>query len=121
SAVAWNGHTSHLRLAREAAAASIVLLKNAGSALPLRRGTGSIAVIGSDATESRLGGYSGPGIRPVSIIDGLRAAATGTSTQVRYAPGPGRFAAAPVLVPAEYFARPGGSEPGLNGEYFDNN
>src|SRR5688572_28371161 len=28
SAVAWNGHTSHLRLAREAAAASLVLLKN---------------------------------------------------------------------------------------------
>ena len=121
SAVAWNGHASHLQLARETAAASLVLLKNANGILPLRRGTGSIAIIGSDATESRLGGYSGPGIRPVSIVDGLLAAGTGTSTQVRYAPGPGRFAAAPVVVPAEYFTRPGGSEPGLNGEYFDNN
>jgi beta-glucosidase len=120
SAEFWNGHAEHRQLAREAAAASLVLLKNAGGALPLRRGIGSIAVIGTDATESRLGGYSGPGIRPASILDGLRAAA-GQGTRIRWTAGPGRFPAAPVVVPDEYFSRPGGAEPGLNGEYFDNN
>ena len=120
SAAFWNGHAEHRRLARESAAASLVLLKNAGGTLPIRRGLGSIAVIGADATEARLGGYSGPGIRPVSILEGLRAA-TGTGTQVRWTAGPGRFVTAPVVVPDEYFSRPGGAGPGLNGEYFDNN
>jgi beta-glucosidase len=120
SAEFWNGHAEHRRLAREAAAASLVLLKNARETLPLRPGLGSIAVIGTDATESRLGGYSGPGIRPVSILDGLRAAA-GSSARIRWTAGPGRFPAAPVVVPDEYFSRPGDAGPGLNGEYFDNN
>ena len=120
SAVALNGNATHLRLARQAAAASLVLLKNTNRALPLRAGLGSIAVIGTDATESRLGGYSERGVAPVSILDGIRAAA-GTSTQVRHAPGPGRFPGAPVVVPDEYFTRPGGQGPGVSGEYFDNN
>ncbi len=100
----------------------MVLLKNAGGTLPLRRGSGSIAVLGVDATESRLGGYSGPGIQPVSILDGI-ASTAGTGTRVQFAPGPGRFAAAPVVVPAEFFTRPrpGGTEAGITGEYFDNN
>jgi beta-glucosidase len=118
SAVAINGQQAHIRLAREAAAASLVLLKNANRALPLGTGLSSIAVIGTDATEARLGGYSDKGVAPVSILDGIRAAA-GASTQVRHAAGPGRFPAAPVVVPDEYFTRPGGS--GINGEYFDNN
>lgn len=120
SAAFWNGHATHRQLAREVAAASLVLLKNAGETLPLRRGLGSIAVIGTDAAESRLGGYSGPGIRPVSILDGLRAAA-GTATRIRWTPGPGRSATTPMVVPDEYFSRPGDAGPGLNGEYFDNN
>jgi len=120
SAIFWNGHATHRQLARESAAASIVLLKNANATLPLRRGLGSIAVIGTDATESRLGGYSGPGIRPVSILDGLREAA-GAGTTVRWVAGPGRFPAAPAVVPDEYFSRPGGAGPGVHGEYFDNN
>ena len=120
SAAFWNGHPSHRQLAREAAAASMVLLRNRGGTLPLRRGLGSIAVIGSDATEARLGGYSGPGIRPVAILDGLRAAA-GAGTTVRWAAGPGRFAAAPAVVPDEYFFLPDGAGPGIHGEYFDNN
>jgi beta-glucosidase len=98
----------------------MVLLRNRGGTLPLRRGLGSIAVIGSDATEARLGGYSGPGIRPVAILDGLRAAA-GAGTTVRWAAGPGRFAAAPAVVPDEYFFLPAGAGAGIHGEYFDNN
>jgi len=119
SAVAINGRILHPQLAREAAAASVVLLKNADGVLPLRRGLNSIAVIGTDATEARLGGYSGPGVKPVSIVDGIRTAA-GRGTTVRFAAGPGRFPNAPVVVPDEFFVQPGGA-PGVRAEYFDNN
>jgi beta-glucosidase len=119
SAVYWNGHAAHRELAREAAAASMVLLKNGNGVLPLRAGLASIAVIGVDATEARFGGYSGPGVMPVPIFDGIRSAA-GQGTNVRYAPGPGRFMAAPVVVPDEFFTTPAGA-PGIAGEYFDNN
>jgi beta-glucosidase len=116
TAAYWNGHAAHRALAREAAAKSIVLLKNAGNALPLRKDVASIAVIGTDATEARLGGYSGPGIRVTSILDGIRAAAAGT---VRHAPGPGRITRAHVVVPAEFLSSPAG--PGLVGQYYANN
>lgn len=121
SASYWNGHKNHRDLAREAARASIVLLRNERHALPLRRSLRSIAVIGTDATESRLGGYSGPGIHPVSILTGLREA-LGASTAFRYAPGPGRIVSDLVTIPAEYFAPSSGERDsrGLRAEYFDN-
>src|SRR5262245_15678824 len=62
SAAYWNGHRDHRALALEAARASIVLLENKRNALPLSRTLGTVAVIGTDAEEARLGGYSGPGI-----------------------------------------------------------
>ena len=111
SAAHWNGHAGHRALAREAARASLVLLRNEGEVLPLSSRYRNIAVIGTDAVEARLGGYSGPGIRPVAILDGIRERA-GTGATVRYAPGPGRFASAPVPVPASQLT--------LKGEYFDN-
>src|SRR5688572_14825475 len=61
SAAHWNGHAEHLALTREAARASLVLLRNEGQVLPLGSRYRSIAVIGTDAVEARLGGYSGPG------------------------------------------------------------
>ncbi len=60
-AAAENGSADHRALAREAARASIVLLKNDAGVLPLAKATRSIAVIGVDAEDARLGGYSGPG------------------------------------------------------------
>ena len=122
SAAYWNGHASHRALAREAARKSIVLLRNDGRALPLRRSIASLAVIGPDAIEARLGGYSGPGIRPLSILEGLRTS-LGTATSVRYAPGPGRSTPEYVVVPGEHLQAidDGRRVPGLRGEYFDNN
>jgi len=121
SAASWNGHASHRALAREAARASIVLLRNERRVLPLDPGLRAVAVIGTDAAEARLGGYSGPGIRPVSILDGIRER-LGPSAVVRYAPGPGRVAREVVVVPAEYLASTAGGRAvrGLTGEYFDN-
>jgi beta-glucosidase len=79
----------HRALALEAARKSIVLLKNSGNALPLSRSLARVAVIGTDATEARLGGYSGPGNSKVSILDGIRAKVG--AGRVRFAEGPGRF------------------------------
>lgn len=118
----WNGHADHRALAREAAAASVVLLKNDRAVLPVASGVRSMAVIGVDATEARLGGYSGPGNAPVSILDGIRRRA-GAAVEVRHAPGPGRVVRDLVVVPAEAFAtvRDGATQPGLTGQYWDNN
>ena len=88
-----NGHPEHRALARKAARESLVLLKNEGGLLPLREdGPKSIAVIGPDAVEARLGGYSGPGIRKVTLLDAVRDRAAGTGTTIRYAEGCGRKA-----------------------------
>jgi beta-glucosidase len=122
SAEYWNANPAHRDLALEAARASVVLLKNSGRTLPLSHALKSMAVVGVDAQEARLGGYSGPGTRSVSVLDGIRAA-SGPLTRVRYAAGPGRLAREHVAVPAERLASTenGHLVQGLRGEYFDNN
>jgi beta-glucosidase len=104
-----NGSAEHLALAREAAAKSMVLLENDHGTLPLAKTVGLIAVIGVDAMEARLGGYSSQGVAPVSIVDALRR----RGLDVRYAPGPGRAVRDFVTVPADALR--------ISGEYFDNN
>jgi beta-glucosidase len=122
AAAATNGSAEHIALARTAARASIVLLKNDRHPLPLSRETSKIAVIGADATEARLGGYSGPGTHVVSILDGLRASAR-LGTSVQFAPGPGRVVQDLVTIPGTQFSTEsnGRRVPGLSAEYFDNN
>lgn len=118
SAALANGSAAHLALARRAAEESIVLLQNRGI-LPLADTLHSVAVIGSDAAEARLGGYSGPGVRRFSILDGIRAL-LGGRTEVRFAPGPGRSAAEFTPVPAARLGTDsmGTRLAGLRGEYF---
>jgi beta-glucosidase len=120
SAAYWNGHATHRALAREAARQSLVLLRNEGKLLPLARPR-SVAVIGTDAIEARLGGYSGPGIARTSILDGLRERA-GAAATITHAPGPGRVSPEYAVVPAGALASrvDGRVTPGLTGQYFDN-
>lgn len=129
-----NGAAAHRALAREAARESIVLLKNDGRVLPLGRTLASIAVIGPDAVEARLGGYSRPGGREISLLDAVRERAAGTGAKVRYAAGCGRAGPKGLNVigrehlhalsmKASGFVQAihGFSyEPGLMAEYFDN-
>ncbi len=129
SAAYWNGRPEHRALALEAARESIVLLRNENGTLPLSPATRALAVIGTDAVEARLGGYSGPGVQPVSILDALRQK-LGPATEVRYAPGPGRESPEYVAIPAARLTSAGSADStasvdrqpqrGLRGEYFDN-
>ena len=122
AAAASNGQPAHRALAREAAAKSIVLLRNEHQRLPLRKSLPAVAIIGVDATEARLGGYSGPGVEKVSIVDGIRRK-LGPSANVRVAQGPGRSVREFDVVPADSLASEsnGRRVAGLTGEYFDNN
>lgn len=124
SAAYWNGNAAHRALALDAARESIVLLENRG-VLPLAASVRSIAVIGTDAVEARLGGYSGPGNAKVTILDGIRAALGARSPRavVRYASGPGRVSPEYAVVPGDALSSSdsGRRVRGLRGEYFDNN
>jgi beta-glucosidase len=83
-----NDSDAHRALARETAAASMVLLKNAGDLLPLRRDLRSVAVIGpnADDREVLLGNYFGEPSRHVTPLEAIRAAVS-PATKVWYAQG----------------------------------
>ncbi len=105
----------HKALARKAAQEAIVLLKNSNSILPFGKEIKSIAVIGEDAAEARLGGYSGPGNGKISILDGLKRHG---GANVLYAEGCKRIEE-PWSVVANNFLYDG-DQHGLKAEYFNN-
>ncbi|NGN63751.1 beta-glucosidase BglX [Streptomyces sp. A7024] len=82
------------KAAREAAARSMVLLRNESGVLPLAASAGSVAVVGPFAdSEDLLGTWVGPGgakgpdgvkFPPVTVVDGIRAA---TGAKVTYEKG----------------------------------
>jgi beta-glucosidase len=59
-------------LALKAAEESMVLLKNENNVLPLSSNYKRILVVGEDATDCRLGGYSGSGYYLVNVFDGMK-------------------------------------------------
>lgn len=115
-----NGKPEHRELAKQAALESFVLLKNQHNVLPLGENISSVAVIGSDAVEKRLGGYSGPGNQVVSILEGLQQK-KGASAQISYARGcdrnPATFSTIPETSLSCVFN--GKTTPGLLGSYFN--
>lgn len=77
----------HRQLALKAAHKAIVLLKNQGGLLPLKREKlKSIAVIGPNAADVHLGGYSAEPKHKISILEGIRRK-VGDSIEVSYAEG----------------------------------
>jgi len=115
-----NDSAEHRQWAKEAALRSIVLLKNEHSMLPLTNEIRSLAVIGYDAANVRLGGYSGFGMRTVSILDGIRDKIG--AQKVSYAEGFKLRENILPAIPAEYLLPPEAEKagPGLKGEYFNN-
>src|SRR5205807_10207602 len=79
---------THRELARRVARESIVLLKNAGGVLPLRKDLATLAVLGPNADQWRmlLGNYNGMPADPVTPLRGIREA-VGRETRVLYARG----------------------------------
>ncbi len=117
--------SEHARLAVEAARKSIVLLKNQGDLLPLKKTLRTIAVIGpnADDVEVLLGNYNGIPSHPVTPLEGIRNK-VGSRTQVLYSLGcpwaenMPSFETVPtaVLFNTEFGVR----QNGLKAEYFDN-
>jgi len=112
-------NTSHKALARKAAVESIVLLKNENQVLPISKQIHSVAVIGPDAIEARLGGYSGPGNGKSNILEGIREK-LGKSVSVNYAEGVGRNTQEWTVISSEFLSTEteGSKKNGLKAEYF---
>jgi beta-glucosidase len=79
--------SAHQQLALQAARKSMILLKNDGHLLPLNKaGYKHIAVIGPNANEVHLGGYSGMPGRGISILQGIKDK-VGTGAEIVYSVG----------------------------------
>ncbi len=108
----------HRALSLQAARESMVLLKNANHALPLKSSVASIAVIGPTAeyVQSLQGNYNGPPPNPVYPVNGIEKRFA--AAHVTYAQGSTLVEG--YAIPIEHTAlRPTqGSGDGLTGEYF---
>jgi beta-glucosidase len=79
--------TEHQKLALRAAREAVILLKNQDHLLPLDRSKYKrIAVIGPNAADVHLGGYSNQPGRGVSILEGIREK-VGSGREILYAEG----------------------------------
>jgi beta-glucosidase len=120
-----NQSDEHDRLARRAARSSLVLVKNDGL-LPLSRSLKTVAVVGPTADDimTLLGNYYGSPARPVTVLSGMRNAASAMGAKVLYARGAdlveGRQdpRAVPIIESSHLRPRTEAAGSGLRGEYF---
>ncbi len=105
-------HIEGKALARKVAQESFVLLKNENQVLPLLGNTKTIAVIGIDATEARLGGYSGPGYQKISILEGIKQQAGDAA--IIYSEGVGRLDNSTTVIEGNQLPK------SFKAAYFDN-
>ncbi len=110
-------HTNGQILTRQVAKESIVLLKNEKQTLPLPHSIQRIAIFGADAVEARLGGYSGPGYRKMSILDEL-ANHIDKKAEILYSEGASRIDHSYEVISTSHLTSNG--KPGLSASYFDN-
>ena len=108
----------HKSIVEKAAAESFVLLQNNHNTLPIPNTYKNILVVGEDAEEARLGGYSGPGNQKVSILKGLQEYVKGKNINIIYKKGITWNTIAYTPIPSEYLTSNGKS--GLSGQYFAN-
>ena len=115
-----NDSPAHRELARAAARESVVLLKNDGNTLPLRKDLKAIAVVGpnADSLEALLGNYHGIPSKWTTPVEGIRQKVS-PSTRVIHAMGTTLTGEALLPVPASALSQADGA-PGLRAEYFAN-
>lgn len=119
-----NDSPAHRQLALETARKSIVLLKNDGNVLPLRKTIRTLAVIGpnADSEEVLLGNYNGQPSHSITPLGGIREK-LGKGTRVLYARGCDHAEGMPYFetVPASalFTSDSADRQPGLKGEYFN--
>jgi beta-glucosidase len=115
-------YLKHQILAKKSAEASIVLLKNDQSTLPISSTIKSIAVIGTDAIEGRLGGYSGPGSGKINILDAVKNWGIKKHVTVQYAAGATRLNQDIQPIPVAQLSTilNGKRVKGLKAEYYNN-
>ncbi|HKW17473.1 MAG TPA: glycoside hydrolase family 3 C-terminal domain-containing protein [Terriglobales bacterium] len=118
---AENDTPAHRQLSLKAARESIVLLRNHGNFLPLKKTYKKIAVIGpnADSLDSLVGNYNGTPSKPVTVLAGIRARFK--QSQVTYFEGTGLIGPAMKPVPATaLYTEDSRAKHGLRAEYFSN-
>ncbi len=105
---------SNYLLAKEAALKSFVLLKNDNHVLPLK-GVKRILLLGEDAVEARLGGYSGTGNHKINILEGLKNAVSG-EMEINYLKGSSRELQSFVPVDSQFLSSD--QQTGLTAHYY---
>ncbi|WP_213280055.1 beta-glucosidase [Chryseobacterium indologenes] len=109
---------NHKPLAEKTAAESFVLLQNNNQTLPVPGNIKKILVVGTDAADARLGGYSGPGNKKVNIIDGIKNYIRDKNIEVVYSKGIDWNVKDFTTVSNEYLSSE--NKNGLKGTYFSN-
>lgn len=109
---------NHKPLAEKTAIESFVLLQNNHQTLPISESYKKILVIGTDAVDARLGGYSGPGNKKVSILDGIKNFVKNKNIEISYSKGINWNVREFTTVPAEFLFSE--NQKGLKGNYFSN-
>jgi len=116
-----NDTAAHRGLALKTARESLVLLKNEGNLLPLKRSYPKIAVIGpnADSLDALEGNYNGTPSSPVTVLAGMRKR-FGQSA-IRYVEGTGLVGTVVAPVPGDaLYTDASRKRHGLEAEYFDN-
>ena len=120
-----NDSKEHHELALEATRKSIVLLKNDGALLPLRKEMHTIAIIGpnADDIDVLLGNYNGTPSNPITPLQGIREKVP-KGTSLMYVPGCDIAENMPSLtvVPSVVLSPDGAGVPsgGLKADYYNN-
>lgn len=108
----------HVELALQSARESIVLLKNENKVLPLSKSIKTIAVIGGEALNPSMGGYSGSSSNIVTLNDAIKNK-LGNQIGFLFADGVGKESKEWEVVQPEYLSTAEKTK-GLNASYFKN-
>ncbi|WP_435523177.1 PA14 domain-containing protein [Chryseobacterium indoltheticum] len=109
---------NHKPLAEKVAVESFVLLQNNNQTLPISEKYKKILVVGTDAVDARLGGYSGPGNKKVSILEGIKNFVKDKNIEITYSKGIDWNLKQFVTIPTEFLSSQ--NQKGLKGNYFSN-